>query len=44
MGSPDRRPRIGGYRVMYGITAETGADWHLGRGWTGSSKGSATGL
>ena len=26
MGSPDRRRlRIGGYRVMYGITAETGA-------------------
>jgi hypothetical protein len=39
MASPDRRPRIGGYRVMYGITAQTGAVWHLGRGWTGSSKG-----
>jgi mRNA interferase RelE/StbE len=32
-GSPDRRRlRIGRYRVMYDITAETVSVWHLGRG------------
>jgi len=36
-GSPDRRRlRIGRYRVMYDITAETVSVWHLGRGWAGS--------
>ena len=36
-GSPDRRrQRIGRYRVMYDITAETGSVWHLGRGWAGN--------
>jgi mRNA interferase RelE/StbE len=36
-GSPDRRRlRIGRYRVMYDITAETVSVWHLGRGWTGN--------
>ena len=31
-GSPDRRRlRIGRYRVMYDITAETVSVWHLGR-------------
>ena len=28
--------RIGRYRVMYDITAETVSVWHLGRGWAGS--------
>ena len=33
-GSPHRRRlRIGRYRVMYDITAETVSVWHLGRGW-----------
>jgi hypothetical protein len=37
MGSPDRRwLRIGRYRVMYDIIAETVSAWHLGRGWAGS--------
>ena len=32
-GSRDRRRlRIGRYRVMYDITAETVSVWHLGRG------------
>ena len=36
-GSPDRRRlRIGRYRVMYDITAETVSVWHLGRSWAGS--------
>jgi mRNA interferase RelE/StbE len=36
-GSPDqRRLRIGRYRVMYDITAETVPVWHLGRSWAGS--------
>jgi len=36
-GSPDRRRlRIGRYRVMYDITAETVSVWHLGRGWAES--------
>ena len=36
-GSPDpRRLRIGRYRVMYDITAETVSVWHLGRGWAES--------
>jgi mRNA interferase RelE/StbE len=36
-GSPDRRrQRIGRYRVMYDITAETVSVWHLGRGWVES--------
>jgi mRNA interferase RelE/StbE len=36
-GSPDRRRlRIGRYRVMYDITAETVSVWHLGRGRAGS--------
>jgi hypothetical protein len=36
-GPPDRRRlRIGHYRVMYDITAETVSVWHLGRGWAGS--------
>jgi mRNA interferase RelE/StbE len=36
-GSPDRRRlRIGRYRVMYDITAETVSVWHLGRGSAGS--------
>jgi mRNA interferase RelE/StbE len=36
-GSPDRRRlRIGRYRVMYDITAETASVWHLGRGWAES--------
>ena len=36
-GSPDRgRLRIGRYRVMYDVTAESVSVWHLGRGWTGS--------
>jgi len=31
-GSPDRRRlRIGRYRVMYDVTAETVSVWHLGR-------------
>ena len=31
-GSPDRRRlRIGRYRVMYDITADTVSVWHLGR-------------
>jgi len=36
-GSPNRRRlRIGRYRVMYDITAETVPVWHLGRSWAGS--------
>ncbi len=36
-GSPDRRRlRIGRYRVMYDITAETVSVWHLGRSWAGN--------
>ncbi len=36
-GSPDRRRlRIGRYRVMYDITAETVSVWDLGRSWAGS--------
>jgi mRNA interferase RelE/StbE len=36
-GSPDRRRlRIGRYRVMYDITAETVSVWHLGRDSAGS--------
>jgi mRNA interferase RelE/StbE len=36
-GSPDRRRlRIGRYRVMYDITAETVSVWHLGRSRAGS--------
>jgi mRNA interferase RelE/StbE len=36
-GSPDRRRlRIGRYRVMYDIAAESVSVWHLGRGWVGS--------
>jgi mRNA interferase RelE/StbE len=36
-GSLDRRRlRIGRYRVMYDITAETVSVWHLGRGRTGN--------
>jgi mRNA interferase RelE/StbE len=36
-GSPDRRRlRIGRYRVMYDITADTVSIWHLGRSWAGS--------
>jgi mRNA interferase RelE/StbE len=36
-GSPDRRRlRIGRYRVMYDITAESVSVWHLGRSWAGS--------
>ena len=36
-GSPDRRRlRIGHYRVMNDITAETVSVWHLGRRWAGS--------
>ena len=43
-GSPDRRRlRVGRYRVMYDITAETVSVWHLGRSWAGSlSKGIPT--
>ena len=38
-GVPDRRRlRIGRYRVMYDITAETVSVWHLGRGWAESQK------
>jgi hypothetical protein len=29
--SPDRRLRVGRYRVMYDVTAETVSVWHLGR-------------
>ena len=36
-GSPDRRRlRVGRYRVMYDITAETVSVWHLGRSRAGS--------
>ncbi len=36
-GSPDRRRlRIGRYRVMYDITAETVSVWHLGRSLAGN--------
>jgi mRNA-degrading endonuclease RelE of RelBE toxin-antitoxin system len=37
MGPPERRRlRIGRYRVMYDITAQTVSVRHLGLGWAGN--------
>jgi hypothetical protein len=44
-GSPDRRRlRIGRYRAMYDITAQSVSVWHLGRGWTEANQNQGEGI